>query len=90
MTAATSTTEAPGALPADSAKWLKLLRGTLLFLVFFDLVIAVPALFFPDWILSLAKLNADGVPGAMYRSGTIEPMFLRGVGILWLVAGPSS
>lgn len=67
-------------------KWLRYLRRTLLFLVFFDLAIAVPALFFPRWIIALGKLNSDLVVGAMYRSGTIEPLFLRGIGLLWLLA----
>ena len=67
-------------------KWMRYLRGILLFLVFFDLSIAVPALFFPEWIIEFGKLNSDSVVGAMYRSGPIEPIFLRGIGILWLLA----
>ena len=66
--------------------WMRYLRWTLLFLVFFDLSIAIPALFFPTWIIDLLKLNSDIVTGAMYRSGPIEPVFLRGVGVLWLLA----
>jgi hypothetical protein len=67
-------------------KRMRYLRGILLFLVFFDLALAIPALFFPEWILELGKLNADHVVGAMYRSGHIEPIFLRGMGVLWLLA----
>jgi len=67
-------------------KALKVLRGILLFLVFFDLVIAIPALFFPGWVVSTAKLDSDAVAGAVYRSGGVEPLFLRGVGVLWLLA----
>ena len=63
---------------------LRVLKAILLFLVFFDLVIAVPALFFPEWVVGLAKLNAD--PGGPYRAGDIEPLFFRGVGVLWLLA----
>ena len=70
----------------NNERWMKYLRGILLFLVFFDLSIAVPALFFPEWIIELGKLNSDYVVGAMYRSGPIEPIFLRGIGILWLLA----
>lgn len=66
--------------------YLKLLRATLLFLVFFDLAIAIPALFFPGAIIDLGHLNADDVAGAMYRAGHIEPIFFRGVGVLWLLA----
>lgn len=70
----------------SSAKWMMYLRGTLLFLVFFDLSIAIPALLFPEWVIALGKLNSDHVVGAMYRSGPIEPIFLRGIGLLWLLA----
>jgi hypothetical protein len=80
---------AAGAPSADSATvdatTLKWFRRVLLFLVFFDLSIAIPALLFPLWPITLAKLNAD-VPGAVYRSGLVEPLFLRGVGVLWLLA----
>ena len=65
---------------------MRYLKWLLLFLVFFDLAIAVPALFFPEWLISMAKMNADLVAGAMYRGGQIEPIFLRGVGVLWLLA----
>jgi hypothetical protein len=85
-TGATANPSASPAVAPEQLKWLKLLRATLLFLVFFDLAIAIPALFFPEWAIGIAKLNSDAVRGAMYRSGTIEPLFLRGVGILWLVA----
>ena len=71
---------------SDNEKWLKYLRGVLLFLVFFDLALAIPALFLPELIVGLGKLNSDAVAGAMYRSGAIEPIFLRGVGVLWLLA----
>ncbi|MBW1675091.1 MAG: hypothetical protein JRF30_06145 [Deltaproteobacteria bacterium] len=67
-------------------KWMRYLRWVLLFLVFFDLSIAIPALFFPKWIIEMGKLNSDLVVGAMYRSGPVEPIFLRGIGILWLLA----
>lgn len=67
-------------------KSLKFFRGILLFLVFFDLAIAIPALFFPGWVISIAKLDSDAVTGAIYRSGGVEPLFLRGVGVLWLLA----
>ena len=67
-------------------KWMRYLRWILLFLVFFDLSIAISALFFPGWIIEMGKLNSDLVKGAMYRSGPIEPIFLRGIGILWLLA----
>lgn len=67
-------------------KWMRYLRGILFFLVFFDLSIAIPPLFFPGWIIEIGKLNSDFVKGAMYRSGPIEPIFLRGIGILWLLA----
>jgi len=67
-------------------KCMKYLRWILLFLVFFDLSIAIPAFFFPGWIIEIGKLNSDLVVGAMYRSGPIEPIFLRGIGILWLLA----
>ncbi len=67
-------------------QWMKYLRWTLLFLVFFDLSIAVPALFFPGWIIEIGKLNSDAVAGAMYRPGPVEPVFLRGIGVLWLLA----
>jgi len=66
--------------------WMRFLRGILLFLVFFDLSIAIPALLFPRWIIEMGKFNSDFVEGAMYRSGYIEPIFLRGIGILWLLA----
>lgn len=67
-------------------KWMKYLRWLLLFLVFFDIAIAIPALLFPGWIIETAKLSSDAIAGAMYRSGTVEPIFLRGMGILWLLA----
>lgn len=67
-------------------KRMRFLRAILLFLVFFDLAIAIPALFFPGRIIELGKLSSDMVAGAMYRSGPIEPLFLRGVGVLWLLA----
>lgn len=66
-----------------ATKWL---RAILLFLVVFDLTLAVAALLFPRWVLALGKLNSDAVRGAMYRGGPIEPIFLRGVGVLWLLA----
>lgn len=66
-------------------RWYKALRALLLFLVFFDLAIAIPALAFPGWVIGLGALNAD-VPGALYRAGPVEPIFLRGVGLLWLMA----
>lgn len=69
-----------------NGNWMKYLRGILLFLVFFDLSIAIPALVFPEWIIEMGKLNSDTVVGAMYRIGPIEPIFLRGIGILWLLA----
>jgi len=69
--------------PVDPMKYL---RWVLLFLVFFDLFIAVPALLFPQWVIGMAKMNTDAVTGAMYRSGPIEPIFLRGIGVLWLLA----
>lgn len=67
-------------------KCMRYLRWVLLFLVFFDLSIGIPAIFFPGWIVEMGKLNSDFVQGAMYRSGPIEPIFLRGIGILWLLA----
>lgn len=71
---------------SDNEKWLRYLRWVLLFLVFFDLALAMPALLLPGWIIGLGKLNSDAVAGAMYRIGSIEPIFLRGVGVLWLLA----
>ncbi len=65
---------------------LKWLRAVLLFLVVFDLILAVAALLFPRWMLAIGKLNSDAVRGAMYRSGRVEPIFVRGVGVLWLLA----
>ncbi|MBI4651811.1 hypothetical protein HY745_11120 [Candidatus Desantisbacteria bacterium] len=67
-------------------KWMKYLKLILLFLIFFDLSIAIPALFFPQWVIGAGKLNSDFISGAMYKSGPIEPVFLRGIGILWLLA----
>jgi hypothetical protein len=73
-------------VPADSAKWMKLFRATFMFLVFFDLFLAVVALGFPHLLIRIGSLDSDTVTGAMYRSGNIEPIFMRGVGILWLIA----
>lgn len=70
----------------SEGRWMKYLKRLLFFLVLFDLAIAIPALFFPGWIIELGKLNSDQVVGAMYRSGHIEPIFLRGIGLLWLLA----
>ncbi len=72
---------------ATRETYIKLLKVCLLGLVVFDLVIMVPALIFPGWVIDLGSLNSGSVAGAPYRSGSIEPMFLRGVGILWLLAG---
>ena len=83
----TTTFTATGAMVSeDSAKWLKLFRATFMFLVFFDLFLAVVALFFPHLLIKIGSLNSDAVTGAMYRAGNIEPIFMRGVGILWLIA----
>lgn len=57
----------------------------MLFLVFFDMILAAVALFSPVFFLSIFKLNAD-IPGAVYRAGAIEPIFVRGVAILWALA----
>jgi len=71
---------------ANRETYIKLLRLCLLGLVIFDLVIMVPALFFPGWVIDLGSLNSGSISGAPYRAGNIEPLFLRGVGILWLLA----
>ena len=65
---------------------LKLLKLILIGLVLFDLAIAVMALFKPDLWISWGHLNDPAVPGAPYRQGVIEPLFIRGIGILWLMA----
>lgn len=62
------------------------LRGVFFFLIFYDLAIAIPGLFFPEAMIDFARLNADDVAGAMYRPGHIEPIFLRGLGVLWVLA----
>lgn len=83
---ATTFTATPNMVTEDSAKWLKWFRATLMFLVFFDLFLAVVALFFPHVLIQIGSLDSDAVTGAMYRPGNIEPIFMRGVGILWLLA----
>lgn len=70
----------------DQSRALKLLRWILFGLVLFDLAIALPALCFPGWVISLGHLSDPSTPGAPYRTGAIEPLFLRGVGVLWLLA----
>lgn len=72
---------------AKQETYIKLLRFCLMGLVLFDLVIMIPALFFPGWVIDLGSLNSGSISGAPYRAGNIEPLFLRGVGILWLLAG---
>jgi hypothetical protein len=65
----------------------KLLRAILLFLVFFDLLIAILALFFPHFVIATWHFDDPHVPGAPYRQGVpIEPIWMRGVGILWVLA----
>jgi len=63
----------------------KILKVFLVVLAGADLVTSVPLLLFPDWLIGLAKMNSDVVSWAMYRSGTIEPLFARGIGLLWLL-----
>jgi hypothetical protein len=70
----------------DATKWLKWFRATFMFLVFFDLFLAALALVFPHLLIRIGSLDSDTVTGAMYRAGNIEPIFMRGVGILWLIA----
>lgn len=82
MTTSEAAEGSAGATPS-AMKWL---RAILLFLVAFDLTLAVIALLFPRWVLAIGSLSSDAVHGAMYRSGPIEPIFLRGVGVLWLLA----
>ncbi|NOZ88016.1 MAG: hypothetical protein GXP49_17500 [Deltaproteobacteria bacterium] len=65
---------------------LNSLKTLLMILVLFDLSIAALALFYPHSWISFGHLDSSTVPGAPYRQGTIEPLFLRGVGILWLLA----
>lgn len=76
----------PGTYMAKRETYIKALRVCLLGLVAFDLVIMVPALVFPGWVIDLGSLNSGSIAGAPYRAGQIEPLFLRGVGILWLLA----
>jgi len=70
----------------DQKQYLKYLRWVLLFLVFFDLVISFMAFFMSNWAIDLGKLNSDYIQGAIYRCGKIEPIFMRGTGVLWLLA----
>ncbi len=63
----------------------KLLRATLLFLVFFDIILGVVGVGFPQVFIMVFKLNTE-ITGAMYQSGLVEPIFIRGVGILWFLA----
>jgi hypothetical protein len=55
--------------PRSSAKAERLLRGTLLLLVFWDAVLAVAAIGFPHQILELGRFEPQ-----------TEPLWTRGVG----------
>ena len=67
-------------------KWLKYFKIVMLFGACFDFITGSIGLFFPDFVVSMGGLAQATNPGAMYKTGLIEPVFIRGVGILWLWA----
>ena len=65
-------------------KWLKVLKISLIVMAIFDLTTGSIGCFFPEAVISFGSLNIG--PGALYPSGPVEPVFLRGVGVLWIWA----